>query len=153
MWHQSDFGYVDPGGYWYLLGRSDDTMNVAGKRVGPAEVESAVVRDDDVVEAAAVGVPHDVKGEGLLVFVVLRDGVNLEDVTPRIRSLIRAELGPSIVPEDIFGLGELPKTRSGKVLRRVIRASYLGEPLGDLSSLDNASSIDGLPKGPRVSAE
>lgn len=145
MWHQRDFAYIDPDGYWYLLGRSDDTMNIAGKRVGPAEVESAIVRDEDVIEAAAVGIPHDVKGEALMVCVVVRDGVQLADIYDRILSHARAELGPAIVPEEVFPVDALPKTRSGKVLRRVIRATYLGEPLGDVSSMENPRALAGLP--------
>lgn len=144
MWHQSDFGYVDSSGYWYLLGRSDDTMSVAGKRIGPAEVESALVRDPLVVEAAAISVPHDIKGEAIIAFVVLGDGANLKDISTRLSALVREDLGPAISPEAILQLQELPKTRSGKILRRVIRASYLNLPLGDLSSLDNPSALGGL---------
>lgn len=144
MWHQGDFAYVDADGYWYLLGRSDDTMNVAGKRVGPAEVESALVQDNDVIEAAAVGVPDDVKGEVLVTFVVLRGKVRLEDIRDRLAATVRAELGPAIVPKRIIQVDELPKTRSGKILRRVIKASYLDRPLGDLSSLENPSALEAL---------
>lgn len=145
LWHQGDFGYVDPDGHWYLLGRSDDTMNVAGKRVGPAEVESALVRDEDVVEAAAVGVPDDLKGEGLVAFVVVRDGVDVDAITGRLVDLVKADLGPAIAPKRIVAVDALPKTRSGKVLRRVVRAVYLGLPVGDLSTIDDATVLDGLP--------
>jgi len=146
LWHQSDLGYIDPDGYWYLLGRSDDTMNIAGKRVGPAEVETAMVCHDDVVEAAAVGVPDEIKGETLLVFVVLRDGADVVDIAGQLNDLARDELGPAITPKAIFQVPDLPKTRSGKVLRRVIRAEYLEAPAGDLSTLDNPSALDGLPR-------
>jgi acetyl-CoA synthetase len=144
LWHQSDFGYIDRDGYWYLLGRSDDTMNIAGKRIGPSEVESALVRHDSVVEAAAISIPHNVKGEELLAFVVLREGVELKTLNETLVAHVRHDLGPAIVPRQIIQLAELPKTRSGKIMRRIIRAGYLKEPMGDLSSLENPGSIDAL---------
>ena len=152
MWHQSDFGYIDSSSYWYLLGRSDDTMSVAGKRIGPAEVESALVRDPAVIEAAAISVPDDIKGEAIIAFVVLGDGIDLEEITTRLVALVREDLGPAISPKIVLQLEELPKTRSGKILRRVIRASYLGLPLGDLSSLDNPNSLEGLPVSHKLSS-
>jgi len=152
VWHQSDFGYIDSSNYWYLLGRSDDTMSIAGKRIGPAEVESALVRDTDVIEAAAVSIPDEIKGEAIIAFVVLRDGSQLTEITPRLLALVREDLGPAISPKTVIQLAELPKTRSGKVLRRVIRASYLGLPLGDLSSLDNPNSLEGLSASHRLSS-
>ena len=145
MWHQGDFAYVDPEGYWYLLGRSDDTMNVAGKRVGPAEVESIVVDHDDVLEAAAVGVPDSVKGETIVLFLVLRDGVDLEAIAPRLADRLRTDLGPAMAPKVVRAVPELPKTRSGKVMRRLVRAAYLGQPLGDVSSLENPNALEHLP--------
>jgi acetyl-CoA synthetase len=144
MWHQGDFAYVDPDGYWYLLGRSDDTMNVAGKRIGPAEIESSVVDDDDVIEAAVVGVPDPLKGEAIVLYVVLRDGAEVEAIQPRLAERLRADLGPSVMPKVVRAVPELPKTRSGKVLRRLVRASYLGEPLGDVSSLENPEALEHL---------
>ena len=145
IWHQGDFAYVDSDGFWYVLGRSDDTMNVAGKRVGPAEVESIVVDDDDVVEAAAVGVPDPMKGEAMVVFLVLRDGADLREATTRLAGRVRAVLGPALAPKAIRAVTELPKTRSGKVLRRLARAVYLGQPLGDTSSLENPESLENFP--------
>jgi acetyl-CoA synthetase len=146
LWHQGDLAYVDGDGFWYLLGRSDDTIMLAGKRVGPAEIETALVRDHDVIEAAAVGVPDDVKGEALLAVVVLRPGAEADGALERLRVHLRSTMGPTLVPRDIAFVRELPKTRSGKVLRRVVRAVYLGHPTGDLSSLDNPEALDGLPR-------
>ena len=146
LWHQGDFAYVDGAGYWYLLGRSDDTIKLSGKRVGPAEVETALVGDEDVIEAAAVGVPDQVAGEALLAFVVARGGADGDALRSRLKVRVRADLGASLVPKEICVVAELPKTRSGKILRRVLRAVYLGLPTGDLSSLDNPGSLADLPK-------
>lgn len=146
MWHQGDFAYIDADGFWYLLGRSDDTIQLAGKRVGPAEVESALVKHRDVIEAAAVGVPDEVKGDAIAAFVVMRDGVALPDVEAELVAAVRQDLGPAITPRVFFAIPELPKTRSGKVMRRLVRAVYLGEPLGDTSALDNPAALEGLPR-------
>jgi acetyl-CoA synthetase len=145
LWQQGDFAYIDSEGYWYLLGRSDDTIKLAGKRVGPAEIESALVQDDDVVEAAAIGIPDDIAGEALLAFVVLRAGTDAEDVCDRLTREVRTVLGPALVPKQILSVDELPKTRSGKILRRVLKSVYLDLPLGDLSSLDSVTVLDSLP--------
>ncbi|MDQ6794757.1 MAG: AMP-binding protein [Chloroflexota bacterium] len=145
IWVHGDWALVDDAGYWYIQGRSDDTLKVAGKRVGPAEVESAAVAHPSVVEAAAVGIPHDVKGESIAVFCVLRRG---EADTRELRAAIAAEvvreLGKALKPEVVEILPALPKTRSGKVMRRVIRAAYLGLDPGDLSALDEPGSLEAI---------
>jgi acetyl-CoA synthetase len=142
-WVHGDWALIDDDGYWYIHGRSDDTLKIAGKRVGPAEVESAAVAHPAVVEAAAVGVPHDVKGEVIALFCVLRRG---ETGDPDVRAAIAAEvireLGKALKPEIVEVVPALPKTRSGKVMRRVIRATYLGLDPGDVSALDDAASLD-----------
>jgi acetyl-CoA synthetase len=145
-WHHGDLAYVDADGYWYLLGRSDDTIKVAGKRLGPAEVESLLVADDRVVEAAAVGVPDDVKGEALVCFVVLHDGVDPATAVPGLQQVLTAALGRAMAPRAVHVVPALPKTRNGKILRRVARASYLGVPPGDLSSLEDAAVLEGWPR-------
>jgi acetyl-CoA synthetase len=141
-----DFAVVDSDGFWYILGRSDDTIKVAGKRLGPAEVESAAVQHPAVSEAAAIGVPHAVKGETVVVFVVLRPGVESSEA---LRTEIQAEvvkaLGPALKPERVLFVTQLPKTRNGKVLRRLIRARHLGKAdLGDLSSLESPDALDAI---------
>jgi acetyl-CoA synthetase len=145
IWVHGDWALVDADGYWYIQGRSDDTLKVAGKRVGPAEVESAAVAHPAVVEAAAIGIPHAVKGEAIAVFCVLRPG---EPGGPEIRSAIAAEivreLGKALKPDVIELVPALPKTRSGKVMRRVIRAAYLGLDPGDVSSLDDPLLLDAI---------
>jgi acetyl-CoA synthetase len=145
VWVHGDWALVDPDGYWYIQGRSDDTLKIAGKRVGPAEVESAAGAHPSVVEAAAVGIPHPVKGEAIAVFCVLRRG---ETDGPELRSAISAEvvreLGKALKPEVIEVLPALPKTRSGKVMRRVIRAAYLGIDPGDISALDDPLALEAI---------
>ncbi|MGY1602942.1 AMP-binding protein [Geodermatophilus sp. SYSU D00815] len=149
-WHHGDLAYVDADGYWYLLGRSDDTIKVAGKRLGPAEVESLLVADGRVVEAAAVGVPDDVKGEVLVCFVVLRDGEDPGAAVPGLRDVLTRALGRAMAPAAIHVVDALPKTRNGKILRRVARASYVGAAPGDLSSMEDTSVLDRWPRADRA---
>jgi acetyl-CoA synthetase len=145
VWVHGDWAQVDADGYWYIQGRSDDTLKIAGKRVGPAEVESAAVAHPSVVEAAAVGLPHEIKGESIAVFCVLRTG---ETEGPDLRAAIAAEvvreLGKALKPDVVEIVPALPKTRSGKVMRRVIRAAFLGLDPGDLSALDDPASIEAI---------
>jgi acetyl-CoA synthetase len=145
VWVHGDWALIDPDGYWYIQGRSDDTLKVAGKRVGPAEVESAAVAHPAVVEAAAVGIPHDVKGEAIAVFCVLRPGeTDSADLRASIAAEITRELGKALKPDVVAVIPALPKTRSGKVMRRVVRAAYLGLDPGDLSALDDASLLSAI---------
>ena len=145
MWVHGDWATVDPDGFWYIHGRSDDTLKVAGKRVGPAEVESAAVSHPAVLEAAAIGVPHDIKGEAVVVLVVLRPGVNADPgLEAAIASTVAGELGKPLKPERVAAVRALPKTRSGKVMRRAIRAAWLGVDPGDLSSLDDPATLDAI---------
>jgi acetyl-CoA synthetase len=146
VWVHGDWARIDDEGYWYIEGRSDDTLKVAGKRVGPAEVESAAVAHPAVSEAAAVGVPHEIKGEGIVVFCVLRPGRDETDALAReIKDKIAELLGKPLRPEAIRFVAQLPRTRNGKILRRVIRGAYLGTAdLGDLSSLENPAAVDAI---------
>jgi len=143
VWTHGDWASVDEDGYWYLHGRSDDTLNIAGKRIGPAELESAAVAHHAVTEAAAIGVPHDVKGEVAWIFCVLRPG---EEATPacalEISEAVTDELGKAFKPDRIVFVTALPKTRSAKIVRRAVRARVLGKDPGDLSSLENPDSLD-----------
>lgn len=145
VWVHGDLAYVDEDGFWYILGRSDDTIKIAGKRVGPAEVESALVNHPAVKEAAAIGVPHSVKGEALVCFAVLNPGFEpSEALREDLQALVVQHLGKSLQPDAIYFVPDLPKTRNAKILRRVIRARYLGEDPGDISSLENPQAIEGL---------
>jgi acetyl-CoA synthetase len=142
-WVHGDWAQVDEDGYWFIQGRSDDTLKVAGKRVGPAEVESAAVAHPAVLEAAAVGVPHHVKGEAIVVFCVLRRGESDDsDLRASISAKVVEQLGKALRPEAVHVVPELPRTRSGKVMRRVARAAYLGADPGDLSALENPLAVE-----------
>ena len=146
IWHHGDLAYIDRDGYWYLLGRSDDTIKVAGKRLGPAEVESLLVSDERVVEAAAIGVPDEVKGEALVCFVVLRRDEDPVAAGPALRGVVAAAFGRAMAPRAVHVVDALPKTRNGRILRRVARASYTGTPLGDLTSLEDATVLARWPR-------
>jgi acetyl-CoA synthetase len=147
VWVHGDWASIDEDGYWFLHGRSDDTLNVAGKRIGPAEYESAAVDHPDVIECAAIGVPDEVKGETVWCFCILKPGVEpSNDLAKSVRSSIATELGKAFAPSKILFVEELPKTRSAKILRRAIRAKALGEDLGDMSSLENPSALEAIEK-------
>ncbi|HEU4695219.1 MAG TPA: AMP-binding protein [Vicinamibacterales bacterium] len=145
VWVHGDWAAIDDDGLWYILGRSDDTIKIAGKRLGPAEVESVLVDDPAVLEAAAIGVPDEMKGQALVCFCVLRPGHTPNgDLTARLTSLIVDRLGKPLKPKAIEFVRDLPKTRNAKVMRRVIRSAYLGESPGDLSSLENLQAVDDI---------
>ena len=143
IWVHGDWALIDADGHWYIQGRSDDTLKVAGKRVGPAEVESAAAAHPSVLEAAAVGLPHDVKGESIAVFAVLRPGeVDSPDLRVAIAAEVARQLGKPLKPDVVAIVPTLPKTRSGKVMRRVARATFLGIDAGDISALDDPAALD-----------
>jgi acetyl-CoA synthetase len=143
LWVHGDWALIDEDGYWYILGRSDDTIKVAGKRLGPAEVESAAVAHPAVKEAAAIGVPDELKGESVVVFAVLRPGQEPNDtLRTEVAGRIIDMLGKSLAPKSVLFVSDLPKTRNAKIMRRVIRARYLGESLGDVTSLENPAAVE-----------
>ena len=145
VWVHGDWAAIDEDGLWYILGRSDDTIKIAGKRLGPAEVESVLVDDPGVLEAAAIGVPDETKGQALVCFCVLRPGHDTgAEVQRRLSALVVDRLGKPLRPLAIEFVKDLPKTRNAKVMRRVIRAAYLGEPLGDLTSLENPQAVEDI---------
>ena len=142
VWTHGDWASIDEDGYWYLHGRSDDTLNIAGKRIGPAELESAAVSHPAVAEAAAIGVPHDVKGEVAWIFCVLAPGADDGDLLARdVGEAVAGELGKAFRPDRIVFVRALPKTRSAKIVRRAVRATVLGRDPGDLSSLENPDAL------------
>ena len=143
VWVHGDWALVDDDGFWFLHGRSDDTLNIAGKRLGPAELESAVVAHPLVAEAAAVGVPHEVKGEVAWVFCALVPGADpSEELASELRGLAAAELGKAFAPERVLFVSALPKTRSAKIVRRAVRAKAMGDDPGDLSSVENPETLE-----------
>jgi acetyl-CoA synthetase len=145
VWVHGDWASIDADGDWFLHGRSDDTLNVAGKRLGPAEVESILCEDGAVAESAAVGVPDDLKGEVIICFVVLKRGyTGSGELRGELRNRVAQALGKSFAPEDIRFVSDLPKTRSGKIVRRVIRSVVIGKDPGDLSSIENLAALEGI---------
>jgi acetyl-CoA synthetase len=145
VWRHGDWAAIDDDGLWYILGRSDDTIKIAGKRLGPAEVESVLSEHPAVVEAAAIGVPDDLKGQALACFCVLRREVpGTPALAEELKALVASRLGKPLRPAAVEFVADVPKTRNAKVMRRVIRAAYLGDQLGDLSSLENPQAIDAI---------
>ncbi len=140
VWVHGDWASVDENGFWFLHGRSDDTMNIAGKRIGPAELESAAVGHPAVREAAAIGVPHEVKGETAWIFCCLLPGAEATEAD--VAAHVAAELGKAFKPDRVFFVDALPKTRSAKIVRRAVKATALGEDRGDLSSVENPEALD-----------
>lgn len=143
VWIHGDFAAIDDDGQWFILGRSDDTIKVAGKRVGPAEVESVLVSHAAVSEAAAIGVPDEIKGQAVVAFAVLQPGTEPgEALRKELETLVSKEMGKPLAPKEVRFISDIPKTRNAKLMRRVIRAAYLGEPPGDLSALVNPETVD-----------
>jgi acetyl-CoA synthetase len=151
VWVHGDWAAVDDDGLWYILGRSDDTIKIAGKRLGPAEVESILVGHPQVSEAAAVGVPDSVKGEALVCFCVLKPGANgTVDLADALREKIATELGKALAPKEVLFVDDIPKTRNAKVMRRIVRAAYLGEKPGDMSALENPAAVEEIAQARKV---
>ncbi|HEV7888460.1 MAG TPA: AMP-binding protein, partial [Acidimicrobiales bacterium] len=145
VWVHGDWASVDEDGDWFLHGRSDDTIKVAGKRLGPAEVESVLVSHPSVVEAAAVGIPDETKGEALWCFVVLGAGVaGSDELRAELSQLVADGVGKSFKPSAVRFTTALPKTRNAKVLRRAVRAVVTGRDPGDLSSLEDPSTVEAV---------
>ena len=140
VWTHGDWASIDDDGYWFLHGRSDDTLNIAGKRIGPAELESAAVGHTAVVEAAAVGIPHEIKGEVAWLYCVLAHGSTATE--EEVKTAVAGELGKAFTPERVVFVSALPKTRSAKIVRRAVRARALGHDPGDLSTLENPEALE-----------
>jgi acetyl-CoA synthetase len=130
---------VDADGHWFLHGRADESMNVAGRKVGPAEVEEAMMRHPGVAEAAAIGVPDEIKGEAIVGYAVAAPGAAPDPVA--VCATVADVLGPAFRPREVMVVAELPKTQSGKIVRRLIRRKYLGEDPGDLSAVANPWAV------------
>jgi len=143
VWYHGDWAHVDEDGFWFLHGRSDDTIKIAGKRTGPAEIESAINEHGKVQESAAIGVPDELKGEHVVAFAVPKPGVKPDEtLRAEIVKLIIDRLGKTLKPEKLLFVKALPKTRSGKIVRGSIRRKYIGESPGDLSSVENPDAIE-----------
>jgi acetyl-CoA synthetase len=149
MWDHGDWAQKDAEGFWFLHGRSDDVLNVAGRKVGPAEVESALIEHEAVNAAAAIGAPDDTKGTAVVTYVILEDGYEEgESLATELRAQVGEELGKPFRPREVLFVDEFPKTQSGKIVRRIIQGAYTGEELGDLSSIENPEAIEQIESAP-----
>ena len=147
IWYHGDWAKVDEEGFWYLFGRSDDTIKVSGKRVGPNEIESELQKHPGVIETAVIGTPHSIKGEGITCFVVLANGYEpKDDMREELKDQAVKYLGKSLRPDEVKFVEFLPKTRSAKIVRGAIKKIYLGEDIHhmDLSSLEDPSHLDAI---------
>lgn len=146
VWNHGDWARVDEDGFWYILGRADDTMKIAGRRVGPGEIEAALIEHEAVSEAAAIGVPDELKGTDVVCFVVLHPGVTADEaLRAALVNAVVAALGKVDRPRAVRFVDDLPKTRSAKILRRLVQRCYLGETdLGDLSSVANPEALEAI---------
>ncbi|MEK7845629.1 MAG: acetyl-coenzyme A synthetase, partial [Nitrospinota bacterium] len=145
-----DGAKIDEDGDYWLMGRIDDVVNVSGHRLGTAEIESALASHNAVAEAAAVGFPHEIKGEGIYTYVILKDGHSPSDDLKRtLTGHVRSVIGPIAIPDKLQFVSGLPKTRSGKIMRRILRKIAWGDvhDLGDTSTLADPSVVDELLKG------
>jgi acetyl-CoA synthetase len=146
-WVHGDWAAVDNDNMWYILGRSDDTIKVAGKRVGPAEVEAILVNHPNVSECAAIGVPHKIKGSEIVCFCILvKCMAPSESLKNELIAKVATEMGKPLAPKDIKFVSDIPKTRNGKIMRRIIRCAFLADPCGDISSLINPEALDDIKK-------
>ena len=143
IWVHGDLCSIDADGYWHVHGRSDDTLKIGGRRVGPAEIESALVTQPGVAEAAVIGVPDEMKGQAVVAFVVAKPGATVAPET--LIAGVTGLIGKAMAPSKVHVVTGLPKTRNGKIMRRAIRARHLGQPLGDLSAHDPLTPLDHIP--------
>jgi len=145
MWDHGDWAQKDEDGFWFLHGRADDALNVAGRKVGPAEVEGAAMDHEGVNQAAAVGVPDDTTGTAVVLYVITEDGwTEDDDLREEVRAMVGEELGKPFRPREVLFVDEFPKTQSGKIIRRAVEATYTGEDLGDMSSIENPDALDAI---------
>ena len=147
LYTTGDAAMKDEDGYIWFLGRVDEVIKISAHRIGTIEIESALLQDPNVAETAVVGRPDPLRGETACAFVVLKGNVNAtDDLKQTLRNLVRKTLGPIVVISDIHFVNKLPKTRSGKIMRRLIKAIISNKPLGDYSTIEDESSIDELKK-------
>ncbi len=143
VWYHGDWAKIDKDGFWFLHGRSDDTIKIAGRRTGPAEIEASLIEHPAVSEAATIGVPDEIKGEDIVCFVVLKPGYKPSELLrEELKDQVIKIMGKTLKPKDIKFVCDLPKTRSAKIVRRLIKAAYLGEVISDISSVENIKAID-----------
>jgi acetyl-CoA synthetase len=143
MYYAGDYCMKDEDGYFWLLGRADEVLKVAGHRMGTMELESAVISHPAIAEAAVIGKPHEVKGESIVVFAILKQGYNpSQELMQQLKEHLRKTIGPVATPDEIYFVSKLPKTRSGKIMRRVLRAVVSSTPIGDVTTLEDEASVE-----------
>jgi acetyl-CoA synthetase len=141
-YYPGDYALKDEDGYLWLLGRADDVLKIAGHRIGTAELESCIVSHHDVAESAVCGIPDDVKGEVIVAFVVLKQGIiDSKILEKEISDKIRNDIGAIATPKQIYFVSKLPKTRSGKIMRRLLKAIAKNEKIGDVSTLEDGAAV------------
>jgi len=147
VYYAGDYAVKDKDGYFWVLGRADEVLKIAGHRIGTAELEDAAVSHPRIAEAAVVGKADPVKGETIVIFARLKEGIEPSpDLKKDLAAHIRKEVGPIAVPDEVYFVTKLPKTRSGKVMRRVLKAVANNTNVGDLSTLEDASSVEEIIK-------
>jgi acetyl-CoA synthetase len=145
VWDHGDWAQKDEDGFWFLHGRADDALNVAGRKVGPAEIEGVLIDHDGVNQAAAVGVPDETTGTAVVAYVVLEPGVEPDDdLREQLRELVGEEMGKPFRPRELLFVDAFPKTQSGKIIRRAIAGVHEGEDLGDMSSIENPEALEAI---------
>jgi len=142
-YYPGDYAIKDQDGYFWILGRADDVLKVAGHRIGTAELESSIISHNDVAEAAVCGIPHEIKGEVIIAFVVLKQQSekNEEILRKEIVKVVRSGVGPIATPEQIYFVSKLPKTRSGKIMRRLLKSIAKNDKIGDVSTLEDGAAV------------
>jgi acetyl-CoA synthetase len=143
MYYTGDYAIKDEEGYFWLLGRADEVLKIAGHRIGTAEIESAVLENPVTAEAAVVSIPDQIKGEEIVLFVILKEGYIPDDnLKKEITKIIRELIGPIATPKEIYFVKKLPKTRSGKIMRRILKAIVQDKEIGDITTLEDEASVE-----------
>jgi len=143
VYYAGDYCMKDEEGYFWLLGRADEVLKIAGHRLGTMELESAIVSHPAVSEAAVTSKPHEIKGEAIVVFTILKQGYNPSDeLKTDLKNHLRKIVGPVATPEQVYFVSKLPKTRSGKIMRRVLKALVSDMSIGDVTTLEDEASIE-----------
>ena len=145
MWFHGDYVYVDEDNLWYMRGRTDDVINVSGHRMSTAELEHVVISHDKISDAASIAIPDDVTGEAIVVFFVADNKADI-DLESQVSNYVSEKIGKLARPKFVFQLSDLPKTRTGKIMRRLLKSKLLNQNLGDLSSLENPQILDEIPR-------
>ena len=142
VYYTGDYAVKDKDGYLWLLGRADEVLKVAGHRIGTAELEDAAVSHPQVAEAAVVSKPHPIKGESIVIFAVLKEGDSSSpDLKKELAKHMRSVVGPIATPDEVYFVSKLPKTRSGKIIRRILKAVASDTSVGDLTTLEDETSV------------